>query len=174
MKQLLVLVLLATALPALGEVYMEKDAQGNIIFTDKPSSQEAKPVELSPPSTYQPPALPAPPPPKPRADTSSDTRYESVEITSPADDEAIRANDGRLTVTVQVSPALKRRHLLELHMDGKKIAETQSGRFELDNIDRGTHSLQVHVVDENGKTLVSSKPVSFHLLRYVIPRRTPR
>ena len=164
---------LLTALPAVSGVYMEKDAEGNVIFTDRPSDEKAKPVEISPPSVYQ--APPAPPSPrKPQPEKTATTRYESVVITSPADDEAVRANDGRLTVSVSISPKLQPKHMLELHMDGSKVAETQGYRFELAEVDRGTHTLQVHVVDAKGRTLISSKPSSFHLLRYTIPRRTPR
>jgi len=171
---LLLLPLLLSVPPATAAVYMEKDSEGNVIFTDKPSSPEAKPVELSPPSTYQPPALPAPPPRKPAAEPAAEAVYESVEIISPADDEPVRANDGRLSVSVEVSPPLKPGHRLELHMDGKKIAETRGDHFDLENIDRGTHSLQVQVVDEKGKTLISSKAITFHLLRYAIPRPATR
>lgn len=174
MRQLIfALLFLLLALPVLGAVYMEKDAEGNVIFTDRPNSEKAKPVEVSPPSVYQAPALPAPPP-KPKPEKPRETRYESLAITSPADDEAVRANDGRLSVSVSLSPKLAPKHMLELHMDGKKVAETQGSRFELANVDRGSHTLQVHVVDAKGRTLISSKPSTVHLLRYAIPRPSPR
>lgn len=169
----LVLTGLLLSLPALAAVYMEKDADGNVVFTDRPDSAQAKPVEISPPSIYTAPDLPPPvhktPPPK-----AVTTRYEYLRITSPADDEPIRANNGRLTVSIRISPRLNAEHLLELLMDGKKVAETQGDRFELAEVDRGTHSLQVQVVDAKGRTLISSKPSSFHLLRYAIPHSRPR
>lgn len=151
---------------------MEKDAQGNTVFTDRPTSEQASPVEISPASVYEAPLTP-PPPRKSSPEKSASTRYQSVEIIRPADDEPVRANDGRLTVDISVNPKLQPKHMLELHMDGSKVAETQSSRFELQNIDRGTHSLQVHIVDARGRTLISSKPSSFHLLRYTIPIRRP-
>ncbi len=164
---------LLTALPAISGVYMEKDAQGNITFTDRPSSEKAQPVEVSPPSIYQ--APPAPPPArKPSPKKAATTRYESVVITTPTDDEAIRSNNGRLTVSISISPKLRPKHMLELYMDGKKVAETQGYRFELADVDRGTHTLQVHVINARGKILISSKPSTVHLLRYAIPHRTPR
>ncbi len=169
----LVLTSLLLSLPALAAVYMEKDAQGNVVFTDRPSSKQAQPIDISPTSVYEAPALP-PPVRKPLPEKTTTTHYESVVITNPADDEAIRANNGHLTVNISVSPKLGRKHMLELFMDGKKVAETQGHRFELTNIDRGTHTLQVHVVDARGRTLISSQPSSFHLLRYTIPQRSPR
>jgi hypothetical protein len=46
---------LAFSQAALAEIYKSKDAEGNTVFTDKPATQEAKPVELAPTNIAEPP-----------------------------------------------------------------------------------------------------------------------
>lgn len=155
--------LLCTA--SIAEVYMERDADGNVIFTDRPSSKAAKPVDVSPASTYSPPPAYTSPRRSTRSGDSNSAGYESLSISSPGDDEPVRANDGSLQVSVSLSPGLKPRHHFVLLMDGNPVDEGQSAVFNLQNVDRGSHSLQVQVIDESGNTVISSDSITFHMLR---------
>lgn len=157
---------LLISLSTLAGVYMEKDAQGNTIFTDRPSSEQAKPVEISPNNTYETPA-PASSTSGSRSETQdTDTqRYESLTIISPTDDSPLRSNDGALEVSVDLSPGLNPNHHFVLLMDGNPVAEGQSPAFSLQNVDRGTHAIQVQVVDDAGNALISSDSITFHMLR---------
>jgi len=152
-------------------VYMEKDAKGNVVFTDRPSSKDAKPIKLNPTSTYKAPDLH-------RAGTSRPSQkpddgaqgYESITITQPANDSPVRENNGNLEVGIDLSPALKTGHHFVLLMDGVPVAEGQSTTLRLQNVDRGTHTLQVQVVDDNGNVIISSESVTFHMLRISVNR----
>ena len=93
--------------------------------------------------------------------------YTQALIVSPANDSAVRSNAGRLTVRARVDPPLREGHRLQLLLDGVPLGvEGQTSTFELDNIDRGTHSLQLQVIDDAGRVLFTGTPSKFHLLRH--------
>ena len=159
-------------LPATAAVYMEKDAEGNTVFTDRPSSENAKPIKLSPSSTYKAPAIPSAPADSQTTEQDSDAQgYEFIAITHPADDSPIRANNGELEINIDLTPALKPNHHFVLLMDGVPATEGQSTTLYLQNVDRGTHAIQVQIVDDNDNVIISSESVTFHMLRVTVPRR---
>jgi len=94
-------------------------------------------------------------------------RYTNIVIVTPANDTAIRVNTGNITVNVSLEPGLNhdRGDQIALYMDGNKVSEGSATQFNLDNIDRGTHTLKASVIDASGKAVISSTPVSFTLLR---------
>ncbi len=47
-RQATTILLLGTALPALGGIYSYTDAEGNRVFTDRPSGQAVEEVQLKP------------------------------------------------------------------------------------------------------------------------------
>jgi len=168
---LLGFVALLLSLPVAAAVYMEKDAEGNTVFTDRPSSENAKPIKLTPPSIYKAPAIPTPSD-SPSTDQNNDAQgYEFVTITHPADDSPIRENSGALEVNIDLIPALKPDHRFVLLLDGIPATEGQGTTLRLQNIDRGTHTIQVQIVDDSNNVIISSESVTFHMLRVAIPRR---
>lgn len=170
MRLLNYILLLCVFAPASADIYRSVDENGNVVFSDTPSEgaekievQEAQTVD-SPdtrPFVYEPPeSEPAP-------------RYRSVAISSPQDDESIRANSGNITIRMSVSPSLKRGDKLVLLMDGKEVSAGSSTSVSLENVDRGSHSLQARVVGADGQTWVSSESVTFHLQRHSVQHPKP-
>jgi hypothetical protein len=53
-------------------------------------------------------------------------------------------------------------------MDGDTVQTGQRPVFDLVNVDRGTHRLQVQVLNRSGEVIQESDPVVFHLLRHHI------
>lgn len=94
--------------------------------------------------------------------------YDSLQVTSPKHDLAIRENSGNILISVSLSPELSSQHghALEILMDGQVLANSGPTFIDLENVDRGTHNLTARVIDEQGRTLITSEPVSFHMLRY--------
>ncbi len=93
--------------------------------------------------------------------------YTQALIVSPVNDSAVRSNAGMLTVRTRVDPPLREGHRLRLLLDGfLQGVEGKASSFELENIDRGTHSLQLQVTDDAGRVLFTGTPSTFHLLRY--------
>jgi hypothetical protein len=160
----LLLCLLLVGLPAAAQVYTYVDADGNRVFTDRPTSDNAERIELpatnnmSLPGSAPPAPVAAPPAPAPS--------YRMLRILLPLPDATIRDNAGNLIVTATSEPALHSGHRFRLLLDGQ--ARGEGGRspvFSLENIDRGTHQLAVEIVDAEGRTLERTPNQPLHMLR---------
>lgn len=87
-------------------------------------------------------------------------------ITSPEDDQALRSNDGTINIHVVTEPEKENSQKLQLYLDGKKLGSPQISQIiRALNIDRGTHQVQVELLDEDGKTLAKTQVVTVHLQR---------
>jgi hypothetical protein len=87
-------------------------------------------------------------------------------IISPQDDTALRSNDGTINIFVSTTPEKNDKQKLQLFLDGKALGAPQiSPTMRALNIDRGTHQVQVHLLDEDGKLLAKTQIVTVHLLR---------
>lgn len=93
--------------------------------------------------------------------------YTRAVIVAPGDDAAVRSNAGSLTVLTRVDPRLQEGHRLQLLLDG--VPRGTAGRrpeFHLENLDRGTHSLQIRIIGDGDRVLYTGPPSVFHLLRH--------
>lgn len=152
------------------EVYKTTDAAGNVIYTDKPSPEAEKiqiqeaqtvPADEAPPFKYTPPAQPA-------------QRYTSLTIVSPANDESLRPEDDSVRVAARLEPQFRGQDTFVLFLDGKEHSSGKSSSFLLNGLDRGTHQVSVKIRDPNGTDLISSAPVTFHILKVsVLPKKAP-
>lgn len=172
MKNYCIILLLLFTLPVLAadKVYKKVNPDGTVEYSDQPieGSEEivveqapATRFEKSPDINYQPPV-------RDREDAS---RYE-VTITSPGNDESIRANTGNVTLQGNVQPGLQGGHQLRWTLDGEPLDQT-GPTVNLTNVDRGTHSVRLEVVARDGTVLGTSEPVTFHLLRHSIAPSAP-
>ncbi len=94
--------------------------------------------------------------------------YKAFSITSPTNDQGVRANDGNVTVQLSLQPALQSSHLIVLDIngeDGQSSETTSSLTITLSNMSRGLHNVMATVVDKDGNALIKTAPVSFHVLR---------
>ncbi|MCG6200206.1 DUF4124 domain-containing protein [Psychromonas antarctica] len=90
-------------------------------------------------------------------------------ITSPLDDVALRSNAGTINIQVSTTPEKKNNQKLQLFLDGKALGEPQiSPSISAQNIDRGTHQLQVQLLDEDGALLTKTQIVTVHLQRVAV------
>ncbi|WP_194842513.1 DUF4124 domain-containing protein [Endozoicomonas sp. OPT23] len=139
---------------AAGAIYKTVDANGNTVYTDSPpANQRAEEVDLpvitplqinSPQKIYR---------PKTRKQTIADTDYSSLEITSPTHNATVR-NNGNLTVSAKLDTALMSGHKFQLFINGKAYSKKQrSPSFKLSDMNRGTHTLEVAIVNSRGKKL---------------------
>lgn len=162
-KLLLSLTCLLVTYVSAETVYKTVDIDGNIIFSDTPS-EGAEQIEIRKSQTLD---LPAPP----SFESSSKRKqeklviYSNLQIVNPQDDATIHSNEGKVTVNVEMEPALIEGHQLVLYLDGKKIASGNSTTFTLNNIDRGTHQISINVVNADNKPIKESAKISFHLRR---------
>lgn len=175
-----------------GTVYMKKDENGNIIFTDTPS-EGAKKIKIETPNTVKPKnstpnnlppeALrdmmpPTGTPGEPPAEKKSPAEpqvpekevYKSVDITSPKNEETIW-NPAMLSVSLSVKYGDNKSGLQEgdkavLVLDGQKVGEPSTSlSFTLnrDQVPRGEHKLQALVVNDSNTVLISSKTITIFI-----------
>lgn len=164
---------------AASRIYKSVDAEGNVVFTDIPpkEGESGEAVSVETPNTFQ----PAEPENREQwivEPTEEDSEpesfnYSSLNITTPANDEAIRENAGNVNVVIDVTPELRTGHQLRVLMDGKPEQAGTKSVYMLPNVDRGTHTLTAEVIDDTGKVLITSNPVTFTLQR-VAAARQPR
>lgn len=89
-----------------------------------------------------------------------------ADIISPQNDMPIRSNDGTLEIHVKITPEKENSQKLQLYLDGKKLGMPQiSSTIRALNIDRGTHQVQVYLLDEKGNMLTKTQVVTIHLQR---------
>jgi len=163
-RTLVTLLLITLCYPAQAGVYKRTDAEGNVEYTDIPRTTEEKPVPLPPATTYTPTPVDSGTQANGPAAQAA-VNYESVTITQPAEDETVREDAGNLAVLVATTPPLQPGHRFVVLIDGKKMAEGQSSSLQVENVDRGAHSVQVQVVDASDKVIAGSRSVTFHMQR---------
>ena len=90
------------------------------------------------------------------------SRYESLEIARPAEQEVLWNIEGQLPVSVQVTPALQPGDGLRLFLDGKQ-QEVAAGNTEvqLQDVFRGAHTIKAQVVNQTGSVQIESPVTNF-------------
>lgn len=155
----LLAVLIATGVNA--QVYKHVDEKGKVTYTDQPSP-EATPVEIKELNTLKPLPPKAPKPAAPGPDVGPDYK---ITITSPADNGIVANGLVGLTVNSGVSPALQSGYQLQLSIDGKPHSKNVSGKFQVATMQRGQHSLQVSLLNEEGEVVTNSAAVRVTVYR---------
>jgi hypothetical protein len=180
--KLTALLMLLFLLPVHAEIYRWVDESGNVVFSDEPQPGAEK-VDLPPATTYTPTEdeavtddiLKLTPDENEEAQQQAEVPDYQIRIVAPTEDESIWVNNGDVTVSMIVEPALdtERGDKVLLQLDGEPVAEPRaSTTFQLNNLSRGTHNLNAMVVDNNGTTLTSTGTVTFHLHRASIQNNT--
>lgn len=174
----LIVVLTAVSCGASGQIFRTVDANGNVVFTDIPpvdrSGQTPSTAVTVPPTN----TVPAPPAAAARTnDTpalSTEAPYTAVNVVSPADGDTIRDNAGNVRIEAATTPPLRADQRLLLILNGTQSAvEAVNGVFQLSNVDRGSHTVSVRVVDRDGRTIIESRTTTFHLMRATVSPTTP-
>jgi len=158
-------ILVLTSTLSAAEIYRWVDDQGNVEFSDEPRKGAEK-VEVGPTATI---TLPKPAD-LPAANTEADAglepsaNYDQLSINFPANNSAFNSGNGDVTVTMTVLPELRPNHSLRLTMDGTDSITTKANFHTFPNVDRGTHQLQLDIVD-NTSVIMSGPSVTFTIHR---------
>ncbi len=88
--------------------------------------------------------------------------YQAIEIVAPASEETLWNIEGVLNVSVSLTPPLQPGHQVRAYHNG--VGQMVSGtNFQLQEVWRGEHNLQVEVLDATGKLLIRSQPSRFYV-----------
>lgn len=155
------------------KIYRTVDEDGNVVFTDRPPSEDAEPVELDPLTTV--PAIETGTRPADEREEGdgepAHPGYEGLEIVYPTADEAIRHNGGQVPFRLRLRPEgveLDEAHSVEILLDGSVRGSGHSLTITVAPVDRGPHEVSARVVDAGGNVLAQSQTVNFFLLRHSI------
>ncbi|MGR5422170.1 DUF4124 domain-containing protein [Vibrio sp. PNB22_4_1] len=89
----------------------------------------------------------------------------SLATLAPQHDETIRSNQGIIHIQLKANRKLGIDEQLQLFLDGKPHGVPQHRlTWQLNNIDRGTHTLAVQA-KRSGKLIASTSPITVHLHR---------
>jgi hypothetical protein len=164
MKYLLSLMLLFSFSVSAGEIYMQTNPHGNVVYTDNPSGNAQKiivntPKSLPAPVTTTKPATaivdqttPNTNPPK--------VAYSAFEIASPGNNENFQ-NQHTISVKINIAPALQTGDKIQVFMDGAAWDQPlETTYFKLTQLDRGTHQIFAVLTDSAQQVLKKTNAIT--------------
>jgi hypothetical protein len=152
-------------------MYKVTDADGNVTFTDTPP--------LSSDGTIEEHSVHAPNSAKPTEATRAPAESVEVEepirydtrIVTPADNATIPMGPGNFAVQAALTPRLASDETLQLLLDGGPVGAPQRiANWQLTNVYRGEHKLQVVRLDERGVQLDASPSSTVYVMRPIVDR----
>jgi hypothetical protein len=145
------------------QVYKWVDKDGVVHYSSQPPSEGAQPAKLPPLQTYK--GGTAPKLEKfDKGAPKANSNYAQIQIVAPSHDETFRGGERVVPVGVLVTPALEPEQRLIYLLDGTPASQpTTDTSFALTEVDRGTHTVTVSLVDAAGNELASSSGVTFHV-----------
>lgn len=172
-----------------GQVYMSRDADGNIVFSDRAEGKAeridvqelptvpayivpdrlkqptATPVQATPAITATPVTTTLQSPEKPKSNKIPPD-YQSLKIVSPRSGETYQNGDANnLMVIAEMQPSMKEDDALQLFDNGTLIRHTRTNYFAVNDLDRGEHKLEVAIVSKEGKEKIRSEGVIVYIHR---------
>lgn len=152
-------------------VYKSVGEDGEVTYTDEPTGA-AERVDLPPVPSVPPSEFEQAVPPEPAVvDESQPMGYRQLEVIAPLPDETLHNNPGNLHIVAGVDPALNiaAGDRLQFYLDGKPVGEPGvTGEIMIPEVDRGTHTASVAVIDAAGNAVQRSDAVRFFLHRQSI------
>ncbi|PWQ98810.1 DUF4124 domain-containing protein [Leucothrix arctica] len=160
------------------------DKSGNLVFGDTPP-QGVTAIPLNPPKLtvlegfadrYQ--AAETEMKAKPPASRAVVSKpkvvvYEQLNVIAPKQSQAIRANDGDVSVALSFSPKLRPGDKIVFNLDGKEVLTGTSKVANMTNLDRGSHTLTVSIINRLSRKLISSEAIKFVVLRSTTLNKKP-
>jgi hypothetical protein len=167
MRILLILAGLAASLAAASqEIYRWVDKDGVVHYSDQPGAANAELINVIEPNAYEAPeAAPGSSAGEQggNADaTAGASPYSSFSIVSPTPDEVFFGADAVVNATAEVSGTLRPDHSVVFFLNGeRRPAEGLSAQFS--GLARGSYFLRASILDQNGKPVISSQQITFHV-----------
>ena len=164
--------LCAGHLTAAETIYKVVDEEGNVTFTDTPPNDADAMVEPhSILGTNTTPAVATAPEDAVKIDQADAEASYVTRIVSPANESTIPMGPGDFMVEAEVSPGLDNEERLILLLDGEAVGAPQSfPQWQLTNVFRGAHRLQVVRVSKTGAAQSQSTEHTVYVMRPSVNR----
>lgn len=169
MKRHAAWLILLTCLSVRAEIHSYIDASGERVFTDRPpagaSSTTVQPQTTNRMSAGQRLIKLSPPPGSlPVSDIEETPGYSQLQVLQPQPDATLRNTGRSIELVVSSTPALLPGHSYQLWLDGAPYGPSSTNsRWNVGEVDRGTHSLQVQLLDASGHSLIQSETLQVHV-----------
>ena len=163
----LLLSLLIFSSVASAEVFKTINPDGSITYSDV---QTEGSKSITPPGLTPTPAVKLPPKKKIEPENNGQpVAYQAFKITKPSSNKTIRNNNGEITVSIDIKPALqtKFKHSISIYLNGREAAKKlSSSTYTLKDVVRGRHSVSARLLDKNGNVLKRSNLVFVNMRRF--------
>lgn len=150
------------------EVFRYTDENGNVVYTDE-RRQGAEEIKVREIPTINMPDGPLTEDALNRAEKAkkapSGSGYGRVAFSEPENNTAFWSGSGNITLAVGATPALRDSHQYEVVLDGQSIGSNTSGLFNVQHIDRGTHTATVRIIDASRNVVETGQSISFTVHR---------
>lgn len=173
-KRIFVAVLsLCAAGLAFAQAYKWVDEDGVVHYSDRPQpGAEVVDLPRRPPPTSAPAARVAATSTAEQAPEEPAPGYELLEVADPGPEVTLWNIEGTLNVSLNLQPALQPGHQVRAYFDGEPRMVSGTS-FQIEEVYRGVHNIQVEILDETGQMLIRSRTNRFYVQQNtVIGRRT--
>ena len=145
------------------EVWQWRDADGVTHFSDFPQPGARKVILNGAPTTSAPPPASAAAATPSRAQPAPEVVYDRLEIWSPENGASFFEADSVVSIRIRAEPEVGPTHRLLTYLDGKLLPGENATEHSLTNVERGVHSVTSVIVNREGRELIRSEPVVFHM-----------
>lgn len=159
---LLIILLCFTSLCYSNVVYEQKDANGNISYTDKPTSNTANaiPVETSTP-TISTSSTTQSAPTKPEVEERKP--YTTFAILIPQDQTTFQ-NQREIPVQIKIEPKLQLGDVIQLIVDGTPYGKPVEGTtLLLNQLDRGSHTVAAMILSKKNEVFNKTAVITIYV-----------
>lgn len=93
-----------------------------------------------------------------------------VQLITPINDQTLIDPQLPFVVQIETRPAttIPEQLVAQLILDGKVVASAQNTQLPLNSLERGTHSLQVQIIDDQGRIKAESGSVEIHVRKTLV------
>ena len=154
---------LVPAMASAGTAYRWVDENDRVNYSDRPApgAQRIELIAATPAAR----AVPASTPvtrSQPVPDGPGAAVYESFRVVQPARQQVFWGTGGRVDVGLLLAPELQPGHRLGVYLDGElAVLDGRGTRFQLHDVHRGEHTLQVVILDARQNEILRSPAVTF-------------
>ena len=145
------------------KIYVYKDENGNMVFTDK-AQANAKQIDVKT-NTMTMPATDTSVLTTDNDKVATKVKYK-IQLTQPSNKQTIRNNQGKVEISATISPKLTQNYKFRLKLNGKITQKPHAiANFVLKDVDRGEHFIVIELIDEKQQVIAQSDQITFYLFR---------
>jgi hypothetical protein len=152
------------------DIYKTVDENGQVIYTDRPPTPDAKPISLRELSVVEAPSFSSSP--RQRADQAppddqmsiNELRYlyRDFQLVSPAPEQNFWGTGQVATISWDAGAPLQQGMSVMYFVNGEAVSDaTTASTFSTEPMDRGEHTARVDLLGPNNQVIASAGPVTF-------------